>query len=102
MYGINEDIWGSSEVRPGIYIVMAVVAFMVLRATPAFLREVLPAWRLYPVIAGSVAFWWLLLTGRPMMGFLAMVAGMIGMQLLQPTEKGKAPPSDCDKRHPDP
>lgn len=87
MFGINEDIWGPAEVGPGTYIFIAVVVLMVLQAAPAFLREVLPAVRLYPYFVGGIAFWWLAFTGRPLLGFLALVAGVVAVQLLAPSEK---------------
>jgi hypothetical protein len=83
-------MYGTSEVGPGTYIVMAVVVFMVLRAAPAFFREVLPNFRIYPIFAGCIAFWWLLLSGKFLLAFVAMMAGMfITMFLTRKTDEKK-------------
>jgi hypothetical protein len=90
VFGIYEDLYGPSEVGPGTYIILAVVAFMVLRAAPAFLREVLPNFRIYPVIAGGIAFWWLLFLGKFLLAFAAMMVGMfITMFLTRATDEKK-------------
>lgn len=69
MVSAYEDLFGSSDVGPGTYIILAVVAFMMLRATPAFLRMILPNFRIYPLIAGGIAFWWLILSGKFLLAF---------------------------------
>lgn len=91
MFGIYEDLYGPSEGDAGAYLILAVVAFMVLRAAPAFLKEALPAFRLYPVISGGIAFWCLSLSGRYVLGFLAIVAGMVLSQWLMPAADEKKP-----------
>jgi hypothetical protein len=91
VFGIYEDLYGPSEVGPGTYIILAVVAFMVLRAAPAFLREILPNLRVYPIFAGAIAFWWLLILGKYLLAFAALMVGMFITMFLTRTTDGKKP-----------
>ena len=91
MFGIYEDLYGPPESNTGAYLILAIVAFMVLRAAPAFLKEVLPNFRIYPLFAGGIAFWWLTLSGRYVIGFLAMMAGIVISHWLMPTTEEKKP-----------
>lgn len=90
MLGIYEDTYGSAEIGAGVYLIMAAVAFMMLQAAPAFIREVLSNARLWPVIGNGVAFWWLLFQGRPVTGMVVLFAGIILSQALTP----KPPPPE--------
>jgi hypothetical protein len=91
VFGIYEEMYGTSEVGPGTYIVLAVVVYMVLRAAPAFLREVLPNFRICPTFAGGIAFWWLLLSGKFLLAFAAMMVGMFVTMFLTRTTDEKKP-----------
>lgn len=90
MYGIFEDTYGPTETGAGVYLIMAVVAFMMLQAAPAFLRAVFSSARLWPVIGGGVAFWWLAFQGHPWIGAAVCVAGVMLSQALTP----KPPPPE--------
>jgi hypothetical protein len=99
MLGIYEDTFGASEVGAGTYLIIAAVALMVLRSAPAFFREVLSNVRIWPVLAGCVAFWWLLLSGRPWFAAAALFAGLIAMNLLPPASPTpKAAPDEAEDR----
>jgi hypothetical protein len=70
---------------------------MVLRAAPAFLRDVLPNFRIYPIFAGAIAFWWLLILGKYLLAFAALMVGMFVTIRLNPATEAKDPDDPATK-----
>ncbi|WP_046863664.1 hypothetical protein [Microvirga massiliensis] len=102
MLGIYEDTFGSSEGLTGAYIILAVVAFMVLRAAPSFFREVRSTGMPLGLLAhavGCLAFWWFLFQAEFLLAVLSGIGGMIvGMVLSPPANETPSPDKNSDHR----
>jgi hypothetical protein len=98
--GIYEDTFGFSEGFTGAYIILAMAAFMVLRAVPSFFREVrnsgMPLGLLVG-IAGGLAFWWFLFQAEFLLAFLSGIGGMIVSLMFTPAV-GETASSDKNKK----
>lgn len=77
MFGVYEDVFGTSGVGAGTFIILAVIAYMMFRAAPALLREVLPNFRIYPAIVGGIGFWWLIFSAEYLWAVVIGIAGII-------------------------